>query len=272
MKKHKPTTPSRRHATREDFSGLSKKRPEKGLVKVLKKRAGRNNRGRITVRHKGGGARRLYRLIDFKQKKMDIAGTVKALEYDPNRTAFIALIKYEDGSKAYRLAPQGLKIGDKVLASEKAEIKPGNRMKLKNIPIGTEVFNVEILPLAGGKLVRSAGASAKVMGIEGKYVALKMPSKELRKINKECFATIGALSRPEHRYQVLGKAGRKRHKGVRPAVRGSAMSPVDHPHGGGEGRTGIGLKHPKTPWGKPAFGKKTRRRKSTNKYIIKRRK
>jgi len=272
MKKYKPTTPSRRHATREDFSGLTKKRPEKSLVKILKKKAGRNNQGRITVRHQGGGVKRFYRMIDFKQSKMDMPGIVAALEYDPNRTAFIALIKYEDGTKAYRLAPQGLKVGDKVIISEKAELNPGNRMKLKNIPIGTEVFNIEILPMGGGKMVRSAGASARVMGIEGKYVALKMPSKELRKINKECFATIGALSRPEHRYRIIGKAGTKRHQGIRPTVRGSAMVPADHPHGGGEGRAGIGLKHPKTPWGKPALGKKTRRRKQTNKYIIKRRK
>jgi len=271
MKKYKPTTPSRRHATREDFSGLTKKRPEKSLIKMLKKRSGRNNQGRITVRHQGGGAKRFYRMVDFKQKKIDMSGTVIALEYDPNRTAFIVLIEYQDKTKAYRLAPQGLKIGDKVIISDKAEIKIGNRMKLKNIPIGTEVFNIEMLPMAGGKLVRSAGSSAKVMGIEGKHVALKMPSKELRKIHKECFATIGSLSRPEHRYQVLGKAGRKRHMGIRPTVRGSAMVPADHPHGGGEGKAGIGMKHPKTPWGKSAFGTKTRKRKNTNKFIIKRR-
>lgn len=272
MKRYKPTTPGRRHGTREDFSGLTKKRPEKGLLKVLKKRAGRSKQGKITVRHKGGGAKRLYRLIDFKQRKLDIPGTVRAIEYDPNRTGFISLIDYEDGTKSYRLAPEDLKSGDKVIISEKAEIKPGNRMKLKNIPIGTEVYNIELMPGAGGKLVRSAGSSAKVMGIEGKYVALKMPSKELRKINKECYASIGVVSRAEHRYLKLGKAGRKRHKGIRPTVRGSAMSPVDHPHGGGEGRAGIGLKHPKTPWGKPALGKKTRKRKKTDKYIIKRRK
>ena len=272
MKKYKPTTPSRRHATREDFSGLTKKRPEKSLIKMLKKRSGRNNQGKITVRHQGGGAKKFYRMVDFKQKKMDMPGTVIALEYDPNRTAFIVLIEYQDKTKAYRLAPQGLKIGAQVIISDKAEIKIGNRMKLKNISIGTEVFNIELLPMGGGKLVRSAGSSAKVMGIAGKHVALKMPSKELRKIHKECFATIGALSRPEHRYQVLGKAGRKRHKGIRPTVRGSAMVPADHPHGGGEGKAGIGMKHPKTPWGKIAFGKKTRKRKNTNKFIIKRRK
>jgi len=272
MKRPKPTSPGIRHLVKEDFSDLTKKRPEKSLVKILKKTSGRNNKGRITVRHKGGGAKRFYRMVDFKQTKIDMIGTVQAIEYDPNRTTFIVLIEYEDKTKAYRLAPQELKIGDKVIISEKAEVKIGNRMKIKNIPIGTEVYNIEILPSAGGKLVRSAGASAKVMGAEGKHVAVKMPSKELRKIHKECFASIGALSRQGHRYAKLGKAGRKRHKGIRPTVRGSAMSPVDHPHGGGEGRAGIGMPHPKTPWGKIAFGTKTRKRKRTNKFIIKRRK
>jgi len=272
MKRYKPTSPGRRHATREDFSELTKKRPEKSLVKILKKQSGRNNQGKITVRHQGGGAKRFYRMVDFRQKKIDMPGTVIALEYDPNRTAFIVLIEYQDKTKAYRLAPQGLKIGDEVIISDKTEIKIGNRMRIKNIPIGTEVYNIEILPMAGGKLARSAGSSAKVMGIEGKYVAVKMPSKELRKINKECFASIGALSRADHRYRVIGKAGLKRHMGIRPTVRGSAMVPADHPHGGGEGRAGIGMKHPKTPWGKIAFGKKTRKRKKTNKFIIKRRK
>lgn len=271
MKKYKPTTPSRRHATREDFSCLDKKRPEKSLVVPLKKKSGRGNKGRITVRHKGGGAKRLYRLVDFSRKKIDIPAKVIALEYDPNRTAFIALVEYQDKQKAYHLAPQELKKGDEIIASDEAALKPGNRMKIKNIPIGTEVYNIELIPQGGGKLVRSAGVLAKVMGIEKKHVHIKMPSGELRKIHQECFASIGAVSRPELRYVKLGKAGRKRHKGVRPTVRGSAMTPHDHPHGGGEGRTGIGLKHPKTPWGKPVLGKKTRKRKKTNKFIIKRR-
>jgi large subunit ribosomal protein L2 len=272
MKKYKPTTPSRRHATREDFSSLDKKKPEKNLVTPLKKKSGRGNKGRITVRHKGGGAKRLYRLVDFSRKKIDIPAKVIALEYDPNRTAFIVLVEYKDGKKEYHLAPQGLKKGDEIIASEKAPLDTGNRMKIKNIPIGTDVYNIELVPEAGGKLVRSAGASAKVMGIEGKYVHIKMPSGEFRKIHQECFVSVGALSRPEHRYVKLGSAGRKRHLGIRPTVRGSAMTPHDHPHGGGEGRAGIGLKHPKTPWGKIALGKKTRKRKKTNKFIIKRRK
>jgi large subunit ribosomal protein L2 len=271
MAKHKPTTPSRRHMTKQDFSRLTKKKPEKSLIKILKKKAGRNNQGKITIRHRGGGARRFYRLIDFGQTKINQEGLVKAIEYDPNRTVFIALIEYPEGNKTYRLAPSGLKLEDKFFIAEKTETKIGNRLKLKNIPIGTEIYNIEILPNMGGKMVRSAGTAAKVMGVEGKYVAVKMPSGEFRKFNKECFASIGTLSRAEHRYEKLGSAGRSRHKGKRPTVRGSAMSPVDHPHGGGEGRTGIGLKYPKTPWGKPALGKKTRKRKNTNKFIIKRR-
>jgi len=271
MKKYKPTSAGRRHGTREDFSMLDKKRPEKSLTAVLNKKAGRNNQGRITVRHQGGGVKRLYRLVDFKRKNFDIEGTVIALEYDPNRTAFIALIDYA-GEKRYVLAPQKLVKGDKIIASEKAELKTGNRMKLMNIPIGTEVYNIEIQPLGGGKMVRAAGASAKVLGTEGEHVILQMPSKEVRKMHKNCYASIGALSRQEHRYMVIGKAGRKRKMGVRPTVRGSAMNAVDHPHGGGEGRTGIGMKYPKTPWGKHALGKKTRKRKVTNKFIIRRRK
>ncbi|MBU3964368.1 50S ribosomal protein L2 [Patescibacteria group bacterium] len=272
MKKYKPTTPGRRHATIEDFSNLDKKRPEKSLVIKLKKKAGRNSQGKITVRHKGGGAKRLYRIIDFARKRLDIPAKVLALEYDPNRTAFIALIEYSDGVKKYILAPQGLNKGDTVITSENAELKPGNRTKLKNIPIGTDIYNAELLPEGGGKLIRSAGSSAKVFGSEEKYIHIKMPSGEMRKLHQECFASIGALSRPEHRYVKIGNAGRARHMGRRPTVRGSAMNPHDHPHGGGEGRTGIGLKYPKTPWGKPALGKKTRKRKNTNIFIIKRRK
>ncbi len=271
MKRYKPTTPSRRHMTREDFSMLTKKKAEKALLSTLNRKAGRNNQGRITVRHKGGGVKRLYRIVDFGQRKINIPGKVIALEYDPNRTSFIILIEYEDGEKRYRLAPQEIKVGDSVIIKDKAEIKTGNRMKLTNIPIGTEIYNLELVPGSKGKMVRSAGSSAKVLGAEGNYIHIKMPSSEIRKIHQECFASIGSLSRAEHRYIRLGKAGKKRYKGIRPTVRGSAMSPVDHPHGGGEGRAGIGLKYPKTPWGKPALGKKTRRKRKSNKFILKRR-
>jgi large subunit ribosomal protein L2 len=251
---------------------LTKKEPEKSLLLPLKKTGGRNVQGRITVRHRGGGVKRMYRIINFGQEKMNIPGKVVALEYDPNRTAYIALVEYKDNTKGYILAPEEIKVGDEIIVAESAEIKPGNRMKLKNIPPGTEVFNIEIYPGSKGKLVRAAGTSAKVLAHEGNYTHLQMPSKEIRKIHSECFATIGAVSHPEHRFEKVKKAGSKRLKGIRPTVRGSAMSPKDHPHGGGEGRTGIGLKHPKTPWGKPARGVKTRKRKHTDKFIIERRK
>ena len=251
---------------------LTKKEPEKSLLVSLKKKAGRSNTGRITVRHRGGGAKKLYRIIDWGEEKLDIPGKVIAIEYDPYRTAFIALVEYEDGTKRYRLAPAELKVGDEVICSEKTEIKIGNRMKLKNIPVGTMVYNIELEPGRGGKLVRAAGASAKILAHEGKYTNLKMPSGEIRKILQECYATIGMVSHPEWRYEKIGKAGRVRRMGRRPTVRGSAMNPVDHPHGGGEGRAGIGLKHPKTPWGKPALGVKTRKKKWTDKLIIQRRK
>jgi len=251
---------------------LTKKEPEKKLLVPLKKKAGRSSSGKITVRHRGGGAKRLYRIIDFGQEKMDIPGKVVALEYDPNRTADICLLEYPDGERRYRLAPQGLKVGDEIIISEKAELRPGNRMKLKNIPIGTLVYNIELIPGQGGKLVRSAGTAAKVLAREGGYIHLEMPSKEIRKISEECFATIGNVSRPLHRFEKLGKAGRARKKGRRPVVRGAAMGVVDHPHGGSsDGKSPIGLKHPKTKWGKPALGVKTRKRKYTDKYIIKRR-
>jgi large subunit ribosomal protein L2 len=258
---------------KEDFSMLTKKRPEKTLVLSLKRMVGRSKSGgMITTRHKGGGEKKLYRIIDFGQNKLDIPAKVIALEYDPNRTGFIALLLYEDGEKRYIVAPQGLKVGDKIIASEKCEFEPGNRMKLKNMPVGTEVYNVEIEPNTGAKLVRSAGASAKVLAQEGKYTHLKMPSSEVRKVNQEGFATIGVVSRSEHMYVKIGKAGRKRHMGIRPTVRGSAMVPADHPHGGGEGRAPIGMPSPKTPWGKIALGRKTRKKKNyTNKFIIKRR-
>ncbi|MCD6114776.1 50S ribosomal protein L2 [bacterium] len=272
MKKYSPTTPSRRHATRADTTVLSKKEPEKSLLLPLKKTGGRNQQGRITVRFRGGGAKRLYRIINFGQEKINIPGKVTALEYDPNRTAFIALVEYEDKTKGYILAPQGLKVGDQVLTAEKTEIKPGNRMKLKYIPVGQAVYNIEVVPNQKGKLVRSAGASATVLAHEEGYTHLKMPSGEIRKINSECFASIGAVSNPEHRYVKWGKAGRLRLKGRKPHVRGAAMNPVDHPHGGGEGRAGVGMPMPKTPWGKPARGVKTRKRKHTDKFILQRRK
>lgn len=250
---------------------LTKKKPEKKLLKTLKRRAGRARSGRITVRHKGGGAKKRYRIVDFSQEKPGLKAKVVALEYDPYRTSFIALLKYEDGSKRYCLAPQGLKIGDQVITQEKAVVQQGNRMKIKNIPVGTMVYNIELQPGCGGKIVRAAGTAARILAHEGKYTHIEMPSKELHKIFKECYATVGTVSFPEHRYQKLRKAGESRWRGRRPTVRGSAMVPADHPHGGGEGRAPIGLKYPKTPWGKPARGVKTRRRKATNKYIIERR-
>ncbi len=249
---------------------LTRIKPIKRLLVRLKKRAGRNNQGRITVRHRGGGVKRLYRILEWGQEGMGRKAVVKAIEYDPYRTAYIMRIKYQDnGVEAYRLAPHGIKIGQIVEVGEDVPLKTGNRTKLKNIPVGTQVFNVEIYPGKGGQLVRSAGASAEVLGHEGKYTYLKMPSKEVRLILSECFATIGQVSNPEHRYKKLRKAGQRRLKGWRPTVRGSAMNTPDHPHGGGEGRAPIGLPYPKTPWGKPALGVKTRRRKHTDKYIIK---
>jgi len=251
---------------------LSKKEPEKGLLLTLKSRAGRGNSGRITVRHQGGGVKKRYRITDFGQKRIDIPAKVIALEYDPYRTAFLMLLEYENKEKRYRIAPDKIKVGDTVVCSEKADIKTGNRMKVVNIPVGTLIYNIELIPGLGGKIVRSAGSSAKVLANEGKYTNIQMPSSEIRKISQGCYATIGAVSHPEWRFTNVGKAGSKRLKGIRPRVRGTAMNPCDHPHGGGEGRTGIGLKYPKTPWGKPALGVKTRRTKKwTKKLIIKRR-
>lgn len=253
------------------YPQLTKKKPEKRLLKSLKQRAGRAKSGRITIRHRGGGVKRRYRIIDWNGGRIDQFAKVIALEYDPYRTAFIVLLEYPDGEKRYRLAPHNLKVGDEIMTSEKAAIKVGNRMRLKNIPVGIEVFNIELAPGKGGQLVRGAGTSAKVSAHEEKYSQIEMPSKEIRKLLGDCFATIGQVSNPEHRYQKLGKAGTSRLKGRRPEVRGSAMSPYAHPHGGGEGRTGIGMPSPKTPWGKLARGVRTRKRKWTNKYIIKRR-
>ncbi len=257
-----------------DFSLLTKKRAEKSLLKYVRRSVGRSKAsGRITVRHKGGGVKRRYRIIEFSQEKMDLFAKVTALEYDPNRTGFIALIEYPDKVKQYIIAPQNLKVGDSIIFSEKAPLTVGNRLKLKNIPVGTDVYNIEIEPGRGGILVRSAGSSAQVLAQENKFVNLKMPSTEIRKIKGECFATIGMVSNPENRFYRLGKAGKSRLKGRRPHVRGSAMNPCDHPHGGGEGRQPIGLKYPKTPWGKHALGVKTRyRKKWTNNLIVQRRK
>ena len=274
MKVYKPTTPSRRGMTGIDFSLLTKKRAQKSLLKYVRRSVGRSKAsGRITVRHKGGGVKKLYRMIEFSQTKMDAPAKVIALEYDPNRTGFIALIEYTDMARQYIIAPQGLKVGDSVIFSEKAPLTLGNRTKLKNISVGTNVYNIELEPGKGGILVRSAGNTAQVLAQEHGFTNLKMPSSEIRKVKDECFATIGMVSNPENRFYRIGKAGKSRLKGRRPHVRGSAMNPVDHPHGGGEGRQPIGLKHPKTPWGLPALGVKTRyKKKWTNKYIISRRK
>jgi large subunit ribosomal protein L2 len=273
MKKYKPTSAARRGMTGIDFSQLTKKGPEKSLLKYVKRNVGRGSSGRITVRHKGGGVKKLYRVIEFSQTKMNLPAKVVALEYDPNRTAFIALIQYSNNEKQYIIAPQNLKIDQEITFSESAPLNIGNRIKLKNIPVGTPVYNVELEAGKGGKIVRSAGSSAQILAHDGNYVNLKMPSTEIRRFSGECFATIGAVSNPENRFYNIGKAGKSRLKGRRPHVRGSAMNPVDHPHGGGEGRQPIGLKHPKTPWGKPALGVKTRNRKKwSNKLIIQRRK
>ncbi|HDL74845.1 MAG TPA: 50S ribosomal protein L2 [bacterium] len=272
MKLYKPTTPSRRNKTKEDFSMLTKKEPEKSLLLLSKNNSGRSKTGRITVRHKGGRSKRFYRIIDWGQEKLNIPGKVVSLEYDPNRTAFIVLVEYENNKKGYLIAPQELKVGDSIICSDKAEIKIGNRTKLKNILIGTKIYNIEIEPGRGGKLVRGAGTTAVVLANEDRLTNIKLPSGEVRRVSQESFASIGMVSRPEKRFIKLGKAGSSRHKGRRPTVRGSAMNPVDHPHGGGEGRAPIGMPAPKTPWGKPALGVKTRRRKWTDKYIIQRRK
>jgi len=273
MKTYKPTTPSRRGMTGIDFSQLTKKGPEKSLLKYVKRDVGRGSSGRITVRHRGGGVKRLYRVIEFSQTKMDVPAKVTALEYDPNRTAFIALLEYADKTKQYVIAPQNLKIGQEVIFAESAPLTIGNRIKLKNITVGISVYNIELDPGKGGIAVRSAGSSAQVLAHDGNYVNLKMPSSEVRKFKGDCFASIGMVSNPENRFYRVGKAGKSRLKGRRPHVRGSAMNPVDHPHGGGEGRQPIGLKYPKTPWGMHASGVKTRNKKKwSTKLIISRRK
>ena len=272
-KKFRPVTPSLRGMAVSDFSEITKKTPEKSLLEVKKSKAGRNAQGKITVRHQGGGNRQKYRKIDFKRNKLDMEAEVLGIEYDPNRSANIALIKYEDGTLSYILAPKGLKDGDKVVSADTADIKPGNCLKLENIPVGTLVHNVEINPNQGGKLVRAAGQSAQLMAKEGKYAHLRLPSGEMRLVLACCKATIGVIGNEEHENIKLGKAGKTRHLGVRPTVRGSVMNPVDHPHGGGEGRAPVGHAGPMTPWGKPALGYKTRaKHKKSNRLITKRRK
>ena len=251
---------------------LTKKEPEKNLLLYLKSNAGRGSDGRITVRHQGGGVKRLYRIVDFGQKKINTPAKVIAIEYDPYRTAFLALLEYQDKSKSYCLAPHGLNVGEEVICKEEGEAKIGYRLKLKNIPVGTQVFNIELESGKGGKIVRGAGTAARILAQEGKYANLVLPSGEVRKVPADCFATVGQVSFPEHKFIRIEKAGRVRRKGKRPTVRGTAMNPVDHPHGGGEGRTPRGMKGPKTPWGKPALGVKTRKKKWTDKLILQRRK
>ena len=272
IKKVKANTPGRRAATFDDFQDLTKFVPEKRLTKPKKKHGGRNSSGQITVRHQGGGTKRHLRLVDFKRNKFDVEAKVAAIEYDPNRGARLALLHYLDGEKRYIIAPADLKVGEKIMSSDKLiEIKVGNALPLQFIPVGLPVSLVELEPGRGAKIARGAGNVVFVMGVEGKYAQLKMPSGEIRQVKKECLATIGRVSNPDHRHISLGKAGRSRHLGIRPTVRGTAMNPVDHPHGGGEGKQSIGLKHPKTIWGKPALGVKTRRKSSSNKLIISRR-
>ena len=273
IKTFKPYTPARRNMTVSGFDGVDKKaKPERSLVETLKKNAGRNSYGRITVRHRGGGNKRKYRIIDFKRQKLDMPATVQRIEYDPNRSAFIALLKYEDETLSYILAPNGLKAGDKVISSASADIKPGNCLPIANIPVGTVIHNVELQPGHGAQLVRSAGTAAQLMAKEGELAQVRLPSGEVRYVRTNCTACIGQVGNLDHENIHIGKAGRTRHMGIRPTVRGSVMNPCDHPHGGGEGRSPIGRPGPVTPWGKPALGYKTRKTKNpTNKFIVKRR-
>lgn len=274
IKHRKPTTPGRRKSSVVDYKqSLTKTTPEKSLLAPITSMSGRNSRGVITVRHKGGRNKRMYRLVDFKQKRFDIDAIVQSIEYDPNRSAFIALITYTDGVKSYILAPAKITVGQRLLFSKEAPLVPGNRLTLEFIPVGTEIHNLELFPGKGGQIIRSAGSAGQVLAVEDTYALVKLPSGEVRKVHKTVYASIGRVSNESHMLENIGKAGRNRWKGVRPAVRGSAMNPVDHPHGGGEGRQPIGLKSPKTPWGKIALGKKTRKKtKSSNKFIVSRRK
>ena len=271
LKQYRPTSPGRRSMTGSSFEEITKSKPEKSLLLPLKKKGGRSNQGRITVRHRGGGAKRRLRIIDFKRDKLGVPGRVAAIEYDPNRSARIALIFYADGEKRYILAPNDLNVDDVIKSGEGAELKPGNALPLKLIPTGTMIHNIEMQPGKGGQLVRSAGAAAQLMAKEGEYALIRMPSSEVRRIRSNCLATIGQVGNLDHRSISLGKAGRKRWMGIRPTVRGSAMNPRDHPHGGGEGRSPIGMPGPKTPWGKPALGYRTRKPKPGDKMIVRRR-
>jgi len=272
IKKYKPTSPARRHMSVSAFEEITKKTPEKSLLVSLKSKAGRNVQGRITVRHRGGGAKRKYRIIDFKRNKDGVSAKVAAIEYDPNRSANIALLHYADGEKRYIISPNGLKVGDTVVSGPDADIKVGNALPLRNIPVGTVIHNIELRPGKGGQLVRSAGNSAQLMAREGNFAQIRLPSGEVRLVRAECRATIGQVGNVDHENITIGKAGRKRHMGFRPSVRGSVMNPADHPHGGGEGRAPIGMPTPVTPWGKPTLGYKTRKKKNpSDKYIIKRR-
>lgn len=271
IKKFRPTTPGQRNKSTLVNEEITKSTPEKSLVVTLNKKAGRNNQGKITVRHQGGGVKRKYRIIDFKRNKFDVEGVVASIEYDPNRSANIALINYLDGEKRYIIAPKGLKLGDKIVAGSNVDIKTGNALPIMNIPVGTVIHNIELRPGKGGSLARSAGSSAQILGREGNYVMIRLSSGEQRRVLGTCMATIGVVGNEDSNLVKLGKAGRKRHMGIRPTVRGSVMNPNDHPHGGGEGRAPIGRKGPVTPWGKPALGYKTRNNKRTDKFIVRRR-
>ena len=272
IRKYKPYTPSRRHMTASTFEEITKSTPEKSLVVAIKKNSGRNNQGKITVRHRGGGAKMKYRIIDFKRNKDGVPAKVASIEYDPNRTANIALLQYADGEKKYILAPVGLKVGSTLMSGADAEVKTGNALPLINIPVGSQVHNIEMKPGKGGQLVRSAGNVAQLMAKEGKFATLRLPSGEMRMVPSDCRATIGQVGNVDHELITIGKAGRKRHMGIRPTVRGSVMNPCDHPHGGGEGKSPIGRPSPMTPWGKPALGLKTRKKnKHSNKYIVRKR-
>lgn len=272
IKQFKPTSPGRRNASGQTFEEVTKKRPERSLVESLKKRgSGRNNQGRITVRHRGGGSRRLYRVIDWRRDKAGVPAKVVSVEYDPNRTARIALLQYADGEKRYILAPNGLAVGATVMSGPGAEVRVGNSLPLGNMPTGTQVHNIEMTAGKGGQMVRSAGAAAQLMAKEGEYALLRLPSGEMRRVRIECVATVGQVGNIEHSLIKLGKAGRTRHRGRRPEVRGAVMNPRDHPHGGGEGRAPVGMPGPKTPWGKPALGKRTRTNKRTDRFIVRRR-
>ena len=271
IKVYKPTSAGRRGMTGHSFDEITTSRPQRSLTEAIRKRGGRNNSGRITVRHRGGGHRRRYRIIDFKRDKFDVSAQVISIEYDPNRSARIALLEYEDGERRYIIAPLGVKVGDKLANGERAEIRPGNALYIRDIPVGTQIHNVELLPGEGAQLARSAGVSAQLLAKEGVYAQVRLPSGEVRLVHERCMATIGQVGNTDHGNIKLGKAGRNRWKGWRPTVRGSAMDPASHPHGGGEGRTGIGLPGPKTPWGKPAFGKRTRVNKRTTSFIVRRR-